>query len=189
MFKDLFNTTVSLIFRPAEAWRELRERRTDDHDRFLSGYVYPFIGMIALAAFLGVLFAHKVFDLQIALKAVIIALLSSFGGYHVASFLINEMWRSLFRRQKDIRLCLKFVGYASSLMFSLNILFSLLPEFFFLRFLVLFTLYIVWEGAVPFMDVTEAEQFKFAGFSTILIVATPFLLEYILGLLMPGLMY
>jgi hypothetical protein len=189
MFKDLYNTTISLIFSPSKAWRDLREKRTDDNEKFLSGFVYPFIGMITLSAFLGVLFTRKEFDIQIALKSAILSLLSVFGGFFLASYLVNEMWYTLFKGRKNIKLCQNFVGYSSVLMFSLDILLRLFPEFFFLRFLLLYTIYIVWEGAIPYMDMQESEQLKFVGFSTAIIIGTPYILRFILGLLMPGLKY
>lgn len=175
------------MFKPAEAWRVLREKRTEDSEKFLSGYVYPFIGLIAIAGFFGILFARKEFDVQIALKSAILSSLSSFGGFYLAAYLMNEAWHSLFKREKNMKLCQSFVGYSSALMFSLNIVLSLLPEFFFLRFLVLYTVYIVWEGAIPYMEAGEAEQLKFVSYSTAIIVVTPYFLEFILGLLMPGL--
>jgi hypothetical protein len=189
MFRNLYNTTISLIFKPSEAWRALSGKRMDDHEKFLSGFVYPFIGLIAMAAFLGILFTRREFDLQIALKSAILSLLSSFGGFFLASYSINEIWYSLFKRERNVKLCQKFVGYSSVLMFTLNVLLSLMPEFFFLRFLVLYTIYIVWEGAMPYMNVREPEQLKFVSFSTTIIVITPYALEFILGLLMPGLKF
>lgn len=189
MFKGLFNTTIALIFNSSEKWKELAEARTDDHEKFLSGFVYPFIGLITIVAFLGVLFTRKEFDVQIALKASILALLSVFGGFFLASYLLNEVWNFLFKREKDIKLCQNFVGYSSVLMFSLNILLNLLPEFFFLRFFLLYTIYIVWEGAIPYMGVKEPEQLKFVSFATAIIIVTPLVLEFTLELLMPGLRF
>jgi cation transport ATPase len=189
MFKDLFSTTISLLLKPSEAWGRLSEKQTDDHEKFLSGFVYPFIGLVTMVAFLGILFTRKEFDIQIALRAAILALLSAFGGFFLASYLLNEVWRSLFKREKNMNLCQHFVGYSSVLMFSLNILLSLLPEFFFLRFFVLYTIYIVWEGAIPYMEVKESEQLTFVSFATVIIVATPLVLEFMLGLLMPGLKF
>jgi cation transport ATPase len=189
MFKDLFHTTVSLIFNPSSAWEKLSEKRTEDNEKSLSGFVYPFIGLITIAAFLGILFTRKEFDVQIALKAAILALVSNFGGFFLASYLLNEGWHFLFRREKNIALCRNFVGYSSALLFSLQILLSLLPEFFFLRIFVLYTFYIAGEGAIPYMGVKESEQLKFAGFATVVMVATPFVLEFFLGLLMPGLKF
>ena len=93
----------------------------------------------------------------------------------------------LFRSEKDLKLCMRFVGYSSALMFALNIVLILLPEFFFLRIFVLYTFYIVWEGAGPYMKIEEPERLKFVGITTAIILFTPFVIEFILSLLMPGL--
>ena len=189
MLKNLFNTAISLIFNPSDAWKELNKKQKEAHDSFLSEYVYPFMGMIILAAFLGAFFTGKERDIQIALKESIIVLLSVFGGFFLASYLVNEVWHHILHREANIKLCQRFVGYSSSLLYCLNIVLSLLPEFFFLRFLVIYTIYIVWEGVIPYMDANESEQLKFAGFSTAIIIVTPILIKFILGLAIPGLNY
>ena len=74
-------------------------------------------------------------------------------------------------------------------MFTLNIVLTLLPEFFFLRIFVLYTFYIVWEGAVPYMQIEEANRMKFVGYTTGLILLTPWIIEFVLSLLMPGLRF
>lgn len=88
-----------------------------------------------------------------------------------------------------MKLSLRFVGYSSSLMFALNIILMLLPEFFFLRIFILYTFYIVWEGARPYMQVEENERLKFAGIATVVILLTPAVIEFLLFILMPGLRY
>ena len=88
-----------------------------------------------------------------------------------------------------MKLCQRFVGYSSSLMFALNIVLMLLPEFFFLRIFILYTFYIVWEGAGPYMQVEENERLKFVGIATAVILLTPALIEVLLFLLMPGLRF
>lgn len=187
MFKRLYKTAISLIFRPSEAWKRLQLKQYDDHESFLSEYVYPFIGLVTLAAFMGILFTRKGFDLQIALKETIVVLLSMLGGFFIASWIINELWQKVFHRASDMKLCQCFVGYSSSLLYCLNIVLYLLPEFFFLRFLVLYTIYVVWEGAIPYMKVTEDEQLKFAAITTTTLIGTPWVIEFIVGFLMPGL--
>ena len=188
MFQDLFNTAISLIFKPSDAWEVLRKKRTDDHESFLSGFVYPCIGLTTLAAFLGVFITQKGFDIQLALKETIVAAVSMFGGFFLASVLINEILRMAFRREPNMKLCQQFVGYSSSLLYGLNIVLSLMPgEFFFLRILLLYTIYIVWEGAIPYMEVTESEQLKFVSIATTIIILTPLAIAFFTGLLMPGL--
>jgi uncharacterized membrane protein YfcA len=187
MFKKLFNTAIALILKPSEAWKELSAKQTDDHESFLSNYVYPFIGIIAAASFIGIFFTRKEFDIQIALKSTIRATLSAAGGFWLASYILNEFMTGMFRREKNVKVCQRFVGYASSMMFALTIFLHLLPEFFFLRILELYTTYIVWEGAIPYMAINESKQLKFASIATAVIILTPALIEFVLYIMMPGL--
>ena len=187
IIKIIFNTAIALIFKPMETWKKLSEKQKEDNELFLPDFIYPFVGLVTVASFVGILFTRKEFDVQIALKASILSLLSVLGGFFLASYLVNEVWRKMFHRENSFKQCLCFVGYASSLMFMLNILLSLLPEFFFLRFFSLYIIYIVWEGAIPYMKVTEDEQLKFVSISTAIIILTPLAIEFALGLFMPGL--
>ena len=179
MYKEIFKLVVAIISQPGKAWDILTKKEEKD-DEFLSRFVYPLIGFVTVAAFLGVLFTRKEFDVELALKSSIRTLVAAFGGFYLASYLLNELWQGLFKR---------FVGYSSSLMFALNIVLMLLPEFFFLRIFVLYTFYIVWEGAGPYMQVEEKIRLKFVGIATGLILLTPWLIEVILSMLMPGLRF
>ena len=153
MYKEIFRWVIAIISQPAKAW-VLLAKKGEKQEEFLSRFVYPLIGFVTVAAFLGVLFTRKEFDLELALK----------------------LW-------------LRFVGYSSSLMFALNIVLMLLPEFFFLRIFILYTFYIVWEGAGPYMGVEEKIRLKFVGFTTAIILLTPAVIEILLSMLMPGLSF
>jgi len=188
MYKEIFKWVILLISQPAKAWEMLTEKE-EKGDEFLSRFVYPLIGIVTLAAFLGVLFTRKEFDVELALKSSIRSLLSAFGGFYLSAYLLNEMWQGIFKREKDIRLWQRFVGYSSSLMFTLNIVLMLLPEFFFLRIFILYTFYIVWEGAVPYMKIEEKDRLRFVGISTAVILIIPVVIEVLLFMLMPGLRF
>jgi hypothetical protein len=188
MFKEIFLRLIGLIFKPRETWTSA-PKEDAGHEAFLSRYIYPLIGLIALAAFAGVLFNRKEFDFVIALKSTIMESISSIGGFFLGAYLLNEIWRGLFNRPKDMKLCQYFTGYASSIMFLLKIVLSLLPEFFFLHILVLYTVYIVWEGAIPFMQVQESEQLKFTGCASAVIMLSPLVIYFMLFLLMPGMRF
>ncbi|MDR1456387.1 MAG: hypothetical protein LBJ01_12100 [Tannerella sp.] len=185
MFNTIFNRLTGLIFKPAGTWKKLSGRE-EEKDAFLSRYIYPLIGLIALAAFVGVLFSRKEFSFEIALKSAIKALISNMGGYFLAVYLMSEAWKSIFRRHRDIGRWHYFVGYASALMFAMNMLLALLPEFFFLRAAVLYTAYIIWEGATVYMQVREEERLKFSAFASTVIIGMPLAIDYLLFLMMPG---
>ena len=148
MFKEIFSQLIAVIFRPSETWESLR-RKEENTETFLSRFVYPLFGLIALSAFLGVLFTRKEFDFQIALKSSIKILVASMGGFFLGTHLLNELWYKVFKYPRDIKLIQRFVGYSSSLMFVLLILLALLPEFIFLWMFIL--LYRV-DGSTPLYE-------------------------------------
>lgn len=189
MYKDIFKWVILIISQPRKAWDELTRKNEDDNETFLSHFVYPLIGLVTIAAFLGILFTRKEFDVELALKSSIRSLLSAFGGFFLTATLLNELWKGFFKRENDLKLCQRFVGYSSVLMWVLSIILMLLPEFFFLRIFVLYTFYIVWEGAEPYMRVRENDKLKFVAITTTLLLIIPALIDIVLFMLMPGLRF
>jgi hypothetical protein len=172
------------------AWVKLKNEQNEQNEgneTFLSRFVYPFIGLITLATFVGNFLSRRDFDLQSALKMSILSLISSIGGFFLASYLLNEIWNRFFGREKDFKLCQRFIGYSFVAVFAVDIILSLLPEFFFLKIFMLYTIYIVWEGARLYMEVDETGQLKLSLIATALIIFVPVLIEIIFRILMPGL--
>jgi len=188
MFKEIFLRLTKLIFKPSEAWASV-PRGEDEHEAFLSRYIYPLFGLIALAAFLGVLCNRKEFDFAIALKATIMSFVSAAGGFLLGAYLLNELWQGVFKRPKNMKQCMYFVGYASAVMFLRSIVLSLLPEFFFLHVIILYTVYIIWEGAMPFMEVQEDQQLKFTIIASIVIILSPIVIYYASLIMMPNMRF
>ena len=185
MVNDIFKRLTGIILKPEETWDDL-SKQEEKQEIFFTHFIYPLIGIIALAAFLGILFTRKEFDFEVALKITLRTVIAVAGGFFLGAYLLNEVWKGIFRQPKDIKLCSLFVGYASSLMFVLYIITALLPEFFFLYIFVLYTVYIIWEGAVIFMGVVEDERLKFTIIASFIVILTPFVIEYALRMLMPG---
>lgn len=186
MYKDIIKWVIAIVSQPRRAW-DMLSKKEEQGDEFLSRFVYPLIGLVTAAAFLGILFTRKEFDIELALKASIKTLVASFGGFFLGAYLLSEIWQSWFKRERDLKLCQRFVGYSSSVMFALSIILALLPEFFFLRIFVLYTFYIVWEGAEPYMKVEEPVRMKFTCVATGIILLTPTIIGFLLFMLMPGL--
>ena len=81
MYKEIFRWMINIISQPAKAW-SLLAKKEETQEEFLSRFLYPLIGLITVAAFVGVLFTSKEFDLELALKSSIRTLVSSFGGFY-----------------------------------------------------------------------------------------------------------
>jgi hypothetical protein len=185
MFNNIFKILTSIVLKPGETWEELKEKE-EGQDKFLSQFIYPLIGVIALAAFLGVFFTQKEFDFEVALRITLRTVIAVAGGFFLEAYFLNEVWKGVFNQPKDMGLCRLFVGYASSLLFVLFIITALLPDFFFLYIFVLYTVYIVWEGAGVYMQVGEDERLKFTVITSCIVILTPFVIEYTLRMMMPG---
>jgi len=185
MLNLIFKRLTGLILRPRETWLALAELR-EDKQTFLTQFLYPLMGIIVLAAFLGVFFTTKDFDFEVALKVTIRTAIAVVGGFYLEAYLLNEARKGMFNQQKNLELCRFFVGYASALMFVMYIITSLLPDFFFLKIFVLFTVYMIWEGAVTYMRVNEEERMKFTVIASCIVILTPFVIEHALRMLMPG---
>jgi hypothetical protein len=188
MYKELFRLVIAIVTQPQKAWRELSARE-ERGEAYLSRFVYPLIGLVTLAAFAGILFTEKNFHTEIALKSAIKALVSSFGGFHLAAYGLNGLWKNHFNREDNLLLCRRFVGYASAPVFALNIVLSVLPlaDFFFLRIFILYTVYVVWEGAGPYLHMEESRRLFFVLCASALIILTPEAIRVLLFMLMPGL--
>ncbi|GAB6394127.1 MAG: DUF1282 domain-containing protein [Bacteroidales bacterium] len=187
MYKELFGLVAAIITQPGKTWKALADKE-EKGDEFLSRFVYPLIGMVAAAAFIGILFTEKKFDAELALKSSIKALISVFGGFYLASYLLNEAWKGLFKRKSDLKLCQRFAGYASAMPFALRIImpFLSIPDFFFMRILMFYTVYIIWEGAPPYMRVGERLRMRFVVIASALIIFVPAAINLLLFMLMPG---
>jgi hypothetical protein len=174
------------------AWVKLAQKEENDRE-LLARFVYPLIGLVALAAFAGVFFSEENFQLEYALKRSVKAAVSYFGGFHLAAYALNEMRRGFFDAGNEPKPCRAFTAYASAPMFALYILLSILPilplaDFFLLRLLVLYLYigYIVWQGASIFLKIPGRQRATFTALATLWVVAAPELIHALLFLLMPG---
>ncbi|MDR1557925.1 MAG: YIP1 family protein [Tannerellaceae bacterium] len=193
MYKELFRQIARLVLQPEKAWKELAEKE-EKGDEFLVRFVYPLIGLLAASAFIGILFTEKKFNTELAVKSSVRAFVSFFGGFYLTAYLLNKLWKELFKREDNLRLWQRFVGYSLVAVFTIRIVFSLLPllplsEFVILRFFILFgaTMYIVWEGAIPYMHIGEKIRLRFTLFVSFFIVLLPEIIDRFLFMLMPGL--
>lgn len=186
MFKKIFKTIFLLTTAPGQTWKELSEE-DEAHDSFLNKFIYPLIGLTSIAAFVGFFFGRKQFDVQLALKETCTVLVSSFVGFYMAAFLLDEILHlPYFGKEKNSKLTQRFVGYALSFGFVVSIIMDLLPDFSFLRFAPLYIIYLVWEGSKSYLNIPENKQVAFVIVSSIVILLSPAIIERIMFFLMPG---
>jgi hypothetical protein len=108
------------------------------------------------------------------------------GGFYLVSFILSEYLFPRFELEKNKWLSERFTGYASSLIYAIVMVQSLFADLFFLPILSFYTVYIIWTGAVQFFNIKENQLIKFTTFASILIMLIPFLINFLIDLLMPG---
>ncbi len=187
MYKTILHTLFSLSISPVTSWAELDTEADIDNKSFLDKFLYPVIGFTTLATFLGKLFYSKGYDIEYALKSASVTFVSLFAGFFLAAFVLNEAMKFFFRRDDNIVKCRLFVGYVSCCCYMITTLLAILPELFFLKFALLYVLYIIWVGSDKFMGIGEKARIKFLILSTAIIVASPYMVEKVMLMLMPGL--
>ncbi|HAR38951.1 MAG TPA: hypothetical protein DCS09_10495 [Porphyromonadaceae bacterium] len=182
MWRDIFVTTVQLIVASPSAWKEIaKEERSLNN--FIGRFFHPFIGIIALAAFVGGLwFAHDG-GLQGALKNTIVSVVAVYGGFYIVSYALNETAHR-FGISGNVTVYRIFTGYASVVMYLLYVVISFLADFFILWLLALYTFYIVQTGATYYLRVPTGKRFSFTLFASALIILTPALIKGVFTFLM-----
>jgi len=186
MLKRAFLLISRLMMEPNKTWTELSESKEKDNEDFYKSYLYPIFGIIALFSFVGILIGDKPEFLQTALKAVIKQLSVYMGGFYLASYIMSDYVYPKFKQEKNKLLCEKFVGYSSALVFAVAMVQSLFPSLFFLQILALYSVYLIWVGAIHYIKVDENNWVKFTIHSSFIVLLSPMLILLLIGLLFPN---
>ena len=198
MYKELIRLVAAIVARPGKTWQQLAVK-TERKDEIFTRFVYPLIGLATLAAFVGIFFTEKHFVVELALKAAVKTCVACFGSFFLTAWILNEAWSKIFSHPSDLKLCQRFTAYSATMMFALEILLGILPEgdFFFIRAFLLYTAYIVWEGAPAYMGVSNqtvqifrvsmSARMVLTTIITTLIVLLPMIIYRIMFLFLPGL--
>lgn len=179
-YKEIAHIAKLLLSSPARAWEEIRAY--ENPRRVLTDFVYPMIGLCALATLLGVLFrvgwdGPDAFQLAMTRCCVLAA--AQFGGIFLAAYVLNPLGNSVFEVETSPDAALQLCGYAMVVSFLITIITALFPDLSLLGFLFQFyTLYIVWAGADTLMKVPESLRLAYTLVATVVIVGAPALIDF-----------
>ena len=175
---------MQLISSPARAWEEIHLE--EDRRKVLMDFVYPLLGLCGLAVFLGALFSlgwGEPESYRYAMQECCAVVVSLFGGYFLAAYLMNVAGMRLFRLADDAPLMQQFAGYASVVVFLLNVVLGLFPKFPVVMALLLqfYTVYIVWEGVLKMVQIEEKDRLRFTVLFSVLLLLCPFAIDLLFG--------
>ena len=171
MWRYIFITIAQLIVASPNAWKDLEKEKKTQRE-FLYRFLHPLFAIIAFTSFIGGLWFVQNGSVENALKESIINFIGVYGGFFIASFLLNEM-APRFGMKKNLLLFRQFTGYASVVLYVLFILTPFLPELFIVWILALYTIYVVNSGTIFFMKVPKAKVADFTAAASAVIILSP----------------
>ena len=97
-YKELFNKMAFLLSSPNRFWE--KEATEGQGSRMMSEYVYPLIGLCGLSEFIGTFIGRDVSTefFQWALTRCCAIAVSLFGGFFVATYLLDKISWNLFNK-------------------------------------------------------------------------------------------
>ena len=185
-YKALFHIALLLISSPARAWEEIGLE--EDNRRVTAGFVYPLIGLCGLSVFIGCLIGRGWSgpeSFQYAMTRCCAVAVSLFGGFYLASYLLNLVRINVFTTESDLPLCQRFVGYAMVVALLLRVVVGLLPDITLVAVLLQFyTFYVVWEGSTRMMQVDNPSRMRFTVIASVIILLCPVIIDMVFNKLM-----
>jgi len=172
-YKELFNRMLLLLSSPAKAWADIAQE--DNRKKVMSEFVYPLIGLCGLSVFVGTFIGNTagVSAFQIAMSRCCATFVSLFGGFFLASYLMNLLGKNVLGRDDEKDLNQQFVGYAMVVTFALDIvsgLFSISLLHWIFQF---YTIFVVYEGARTLMGVDTKNLTRYSLIASVIIIVCP----------------
>ncbi|MBQ8543413.1 MAG: DUF1282 family protein [Bacteroidaceae bacterium] len=183
-YRKLLNTVLLLLSQPAKAWRSISVCEGKAH--MFNDYLYPIIMLCSLATLIGTLFTHD-FGFESFYFAAVkmgVQFATLFFAYHLLAFFIAKISSTYMKVEYDRQHTDKLTAYSMVVIFLLEILLALFPNFRIIGWILQFyTVKIVWDGAAVLMRVPEERRFTYTMAVSLLVMVIPFLM----GTLMSGL--
>lgn len=176
-YKDLFNRALLLISSPAKAWKEIGAEH--DRKKVMGDFVYPMIGLCGLSVFIGTFIGNTAgaSAFHVAMTRCCATFVSLFGGFFLASWLVNFLGKKLLGRVDELDLNQQFVGYAMVVTFVLGIVSGLFSISLLLWIFQFYTIFVVYEGARTLMEVDERNLTRYSLLASVIIILCPKVIE------------
>jgi hypothetical protein len=153
LYQDLYKRLWLFIVHPAEGWAEVYGEKKS-LNAILSDFVLPLMALCALTTFVGFIFNHQGFSLELALKQATVIFIALFGGLYLAYFIMNYVLSS----QMDKDDVFSLSAYSSGLGYVVILITSVVPEFLMANLLVFYAAYIIWLGIQRYLNKAEMNR-------------------------------
>ena len=172
---------LQLILAPKNGWDDIAERNPDAHQWLTKG-LYPLMALSAATEFLSL-----AYDRDASLLQVVSAAITDFGAYFLAIFIARLILDLTIDRVTDEAPDRKridiFIIASTGLMVLFQIIDNCLPwHLMLLKFLPLYVVLVI-SKAFRFMNIRKRDEMSFLTTASLLIVAVPLGIYYLIYLL------
>ena len=177
---NLFTNIFLMIVSPTVGWERINKLSIPPK-MLQSQVLFPTLALLALTSMLQIFFADT--TLTMALVQAIIAFAAYFFTFYISSIVMNFYSPGETQEAKD-RMD-NLLMFALKYLIILNILSNLLPsDFPILKFLQLYVVFIIYRG-LGYVNYNE-KPWVFITIATVSLLATPIIIKFILGLILPN---
>lgn len=178
-YKELYNRIALLISSPSKAWKEIRSE--EDRRKVLGAFVYPMIGFCGLSVFIGTFIGNTAGTeaFHIAMTRCCAVFVSLFGGFFLASYLVDLIGQKLLGRAGNSEQSQQFVGYAMVVTFVLDIISGLFSISILRWILQFYTIIVVYEGARTLIEVEEKDLTRYSLIASLVVMFSPEVIAFI----------
>ncbi len=178
---DLFKNIVMVILSPGEGWADVNTKGIPT-SRVLSGAFYPLLAVMAITAFVPMVYDHTI-TLERSLMQAIVQFSSYFITYFASNFLLAGFYPELVKTKGAEARLNDYLLYNLIFLVLLQIVKNVLPiDFTPIFFLMLFMPWIAFRG-LEVLGIAKEKRITFLIFSTLLLILTPLLINYLLSML------
>lgn len=174
-----FISYIKLIKEPTDTWKELTQKTT--HQNVKTAYLL--LLLIVPFSVAGKLIAIAELNWNILISNALATLVASFVGLHIASSVCKIYYDKVGSQSKSYSDCLQYVAYASVAIYATIWLVEITQMSIF-WLCSLYTLKIVLESVQSkFIAIDEEKKLTFVWVITSILIASFFLMQYILGMM------
>ncbi len=173
-FSDIIDKSKQIIINPKSFWISKKED-LDSSAKLLFRFLLPIIIVVATAVFLGEFFRSSDFYVGTALLKSLRIIVLFLLQYFIAVFFSNELIKT-FGSEKNIDISRNLVAYSLTPFLLVSIVTGLIPFFYVMGILGLYSFYIFWVGVKELLVFPENKQ---SSYTIITIVVTFFVFSFL----------
>jgi len=176
----MLRNILVVIIRPKIGWQYIDDSGNSTQ-RVLAGVFFPLLAILAISCFVPMIYDSTTHTLSTSLMDAIVSFSEFMLTYFLCSYLLSGFYPQFTRSHIALSKLNNYIIYNLSYLIILSILLNLLnAEFSVLYFLFLYMPYMAYNG-VDFLGVESGKSFKFVVISSVMMLAFPFIIGWILA--------